>query len=223
VHRGNRPSAGSGSRRRLDVLALLTFYKPLIRYISKIDDLRKYLRGLQLENRDLFYERFAESVLSSNFGIVHKTKLRYVLGKMSQYVNESAYGSIGSDSKIFTFVNTDVEIEHILPINPSSVARREFGDTKRMELYQQKLGNLALIEKPINGHLGNKPFSKKRPVYTESKFLLTRILSGNHDIGNTLVTKALAGFSTFDTWDSDSIDERTNELFDLAKKVWEMD
>ncbi|TSA78494.1 AAA family ATPase, partial [Deinococcus detaillensis] len=32
VHRGNRPSAGSGSRRRLDVLALLTFYKPLIRY-----------------------------------------------------------------------------------------------------------------------------------------------------------------------------------------------
>ena len=195
------------------------------RVILKMDkpkDIANFLESQQVHIRQAFSDRFREAFLGDSFGVTHRTRLRYILGKMSQFVNEHAYGSSGAEGKIQTFVNTDVEIEHILPKNPSNAARKEFGDNTSISSFQNRLGNLVLIEKPLNRHLGNKAYSQKKPIYDESKFLLTKSLSGEHDIGNTMVTKAVGGLKSFEKWDADSLSIRTNQLFEIAKKVWDM-
>lgn len=191
--------------------------------MNKIDDVVDYLEVQYGLYRESFYDRFIESLSSPNFGVTYRTKLRYIVGRMSQDINERAYGSAGAESKIQTFVNADVEIEHILPLKPSHAAKKEFGDDRSVSTHQNKLGNLALIEKSINGSVGNKSYSKKKSGYSNSKFLLTKSISGSVDLGNTLIAKAVVDLEAFDIWDSRSVDRRTDQLITLAKRIWNME
>ena len=85
----------------------------------------------------------------------------------------------------------------------------------------QRLGNLVLVEKSINTSLGNRPYSEKRPVYQQSKLLLTRALSERPKVGaNTRIDRAVALIEPYASWNEASLHQRQRSLVTLARAVW---
>ncbi|HVA51797.1 MAG TPA: DUF262 domain-containing protein [Pirellulales bacterium] len=65
-------------------------------------------------------------------------------------------------------------LEHVLPENPD-VHWPHFTDEQAIEAVY-RLGNLTLLEADLNRTIGNASFDEKKPVYTQSGFLLTQRL-----------------------------------------------
>ncbi|MCD6452814.1 MAG: DUF262 domain-containing protein [Dehalococcoidales bacterium] len=94
--------------------------------------------------------------------------------------------------------------EHVLPKHPGkdSEWRKVFEDERERMECVDRLGNHALLYGPTNRTISNQDFSKKRERYHDS------------DCGLTLE------IAKYDEWDKGTIEERTKELFELAKQVW---
>ena len=151
---------------------------------------------------------------------VQKYRLRYILGKLSQYIDIQAYGESESTLWLGKYVTNSFEIEHIFPSTPSEEAVAEFGDIEN-EYVAERLGNLLLLEKSINASLYNRPYSIKRSRYKKSQLLLTRAISERPNIGiSTKIDKAVSDLQVYDGWNEVTVNARQNELTRLAKKVW---
>jgi len=196
----------------------------------------KEVRRIQThEQLDAFFlSRFepAKEDLRSRFDLTFSTiklqdlqryRMRYLLGKMTQYVDEAPLRGGGEYSNLITYTNKNVHIEHILPDKPSVDSLKEFDKPEVFFLYNQRLGNLALAEESLNTFLGNKPYSQKRPYYEKSRFLLTRCITAIPKIGgNTAYDRVTRNLESFDQWTSESIEKRQIQLVKLARDVWQM-
>lgn len=77
-------------------------------------------------------------------------RTRYLLAKLTQFV-ELSYKGMKTPGSLDDY--TVLEIEHILPDNPESDLRTSFAAENPGKVYDDykiKLGNLTLLEKPIN-------------------------------------------------------------------------
>lgn len=94
--------------------------------------------------------------------------------------------------------------EHVLPEHPrkDSEWEKAFEDERERTEYVDRLGNHALLYGPTNRTIGNQDFSEKRERYRDSDCGLTREIAKH------------------DEWDKGKIEERTEELLELAKQVW---
>ncbi len=89
-------------------------------------------------------------------------------------------------------------------------------------MYKEKLGNLTLLEEPINTSLQEKPYAQKKVEYKKSKFYLTRSIVQLETVGaNTSINRLNAALKSFNNWDKDSIDGRQTILLELAMKIWQ--
>lgn len=195
-----------------------------LRNVQTKADLQHFLGEHFRPEKERLATRFASAVQLLREDSLQKYRLRYVLAKLTQHVNETAWGS-DTEGDLDKFLDGSVHIEHVLPQTPTEDVLSEFDKPDEVEDYVGRLGNLTLAEEAINVSLGNKPFSEKQPVYTNSKFVLTRLLSGNVKVGkNTAVEKAVAvaGLPTFSSWSSETIDQRQAALSKLSKTVWDM-
>lgn len=69
----------------------------------------------------------------------------------------------------------------------------------------------------------NKTFELKKSGYQKSKFLITKSIVEPINVGlNTAIDRAVKGLSTFDIWNSESIECRQQMLAQLATKVWDI-
>ncbi len=167
--------------------------------------------------------RFELALVQLDERSLQKYRLRYVLAKFTQYINEQAWGSDGPAADLATFITGKVEIEHILPQNPSAGVLLDFDRVDDIESYIHRLGNLTLVEKSINCSIGNGLFAEKRHAYVQSNFLLTKSLGQRVQVGmNTAVNRAVQGLEHFESWTSQSIERRQAMLVRLARKVWDM-
>ena len=167
--------------------------------------------------------RFALSFRELEEDSLQQYRLRYVLGKITQYVDEQARGSQGGESALSNFVNSGVDVEHILPQTPSVEVLASFDRPNDIASFVRRLGNLCLVEKSINTSIGNGVFEKKMKAYKGSKFLLTQSLVEKVSIGvNTAIDRAVRDLEAFDHWDSASIERRQAMLSVLAHRVWDM-
>jgi len=170
--------------------------------------------------------RFQQAFQGLNEGSLQQYRLRYILAKLAQYVDEIAKGSNSSAKELKTYINGDVEIEHILPKNPTQI---EFDKQNEYERYVHLLGNLVLLEKPLNIIAGNKTFQGKQPAYEQSDFQLAKSLYGDISMGKDNSYKRAAEHLTFFSCltsqglTSQDIERRQQMLGSLAEKVWKMD
>jgi hypothetical protein len=193
-----------------------------LRTVHSKADLQEFLHGYFRPEKKRLAERFQLAMLQLREDSLQKYRLRYVLAKLTQYVNEEAWGA-ETQGDLEKFLDGTIHIEHVLPQNPSKEALAEFDKPEEADDYIGRLGNLTLAEEPINCSLGNQPFSAKRPVYKNSNFLLTRLLSGKVSVGkNTAVDRATDGFPIFDQWSSGTVSARQQSLATLAQQVWGM-
>lgn len=147
-------------------------------------------------------------------------RMRYILAKLTQYVERQAWNNPAHKS-LEQYIASAVDIEHILPQNPTVLVRDAFDKKGQYDEYVEKLGNLTLLEKTINISVSNEAYDKKLPGYRQSAFLLTKSLAEKPQVGvNTRLNRAVKNLQAFAEWDSKSIESRQKMLAALAKSVW---
>lgn len=147
-------------------------------------------------------------------------RVRYILAKLTQYV-DMAHSGAKSLSLLDTYFKRGTEIEHILPQTPSEEYRAQFENYDEL-LYM--LGNLTLLEQPINGAIKNNPYVDKVPSYAACNFYLTSSLHHLDEIGfNTAITRINKYLQPFDHWDAETIAKRQELLYNLSLEIWKVD
>ena len=151
---------------------------------------------------------------------IQQYRLRYILAKLTQHIEEQAWGN-PAHARLDHYFTTNVEVEHILPLNPRPEVRAAFDKPEEYDSYAVRLGNLTLLEKTINSAVSNGSFAEKAPGYRQSGFLLTRSLVEKPQVGqHTSLNRAVADLVQFEKWDSAAIERRQEMLASLARKVW---
>jgi len=148
-------------------------------------------------------------------------RTRYLLARLTQHV-EMAFIGLKTPGSLEPF--TKLEIEHILPDNPKVELRATWAAENANVLYddyKNRLGNLTLLEKPINIVAGNGFYPAKRIEYGKSGNYLTRSLVALTDVGqNTSISRMNTKLEAFPAWNAASIERRHALLIALAQEVW---
>ncbi|HFJ9631935.1 TPA: DUF262 domain-containing protein [Stenotrophomonas maltophilia] len=148
-------------------------------------------------------------------------RTRYLLARLTQHV-EMAFSGLKTPGSLEPF--TKLEIEHILPDNPKAELRATWAAENPNAVYddyKNRLGNLTLLEKPINIVAGNDFYKAKQAEYGKSGNYLTRSLLALTEVGqNTSISRINAKLDAFPAWNAASIEKRHAMLIALAQEVW---
>jgi hypothetical protein len=148
-------------------------------------------------------------------------RTRYLLARLTQHV-EMAFSGLKVPGSLEPFTN--LEIEHILPNKPEDDLRAKWTTDNPgvvYDDYKNRLGNLTLLEKPINIVAGNDFYTAKQVEYGKSGNYLTRSLVALTDVGqNTSISRINAKLEAFPNWNAASIEKRHAMLIALARDVW---
>ncbi|MFK5925775.1 MAG: DUF262 domain-containing protein [Desulfuromusa sp.] len=199
-----------------------------LREIALIED--AHTQKVKLNN--FITERFEKSVASKKtelfddlkrytFYSMQQYRSRYLLAKLTQHV-DMAYLGTKTPGSLEDYVK--LEIEHILPNTPNQELLDEFKASSPEVLYDDykvKLGNLTLLEKPINIVAGRKFFEDKKSEYKKSKNYLTSSIAELTFVGNdSSINRIGRKLGSFEKWDHESIDRRQDILIGLVDDVW---
>jgi hypothetical protein len=148
-------------------------------------------------------------------------RTRYLLARLTQHV-DMAFNGVKSAGSLEPYTN--LEIEHILPDTPTADLQRKWAtENPKAEYddYKIRLGNLTLLEKPINIVAGNDYYTSKQVEYRKSSNYLTRSLAQLTNVGkNTSISRINEKLEAFPVWDAVSIDRRQELLMKLVLDVW---
>ena len=154
-------------------------------------------------------------------GSMQQYRPRYLLAKLAQHV-EIAFKGMKEPGGLGDF--TALEIEHILPDTPEADLRQSFtaaNPGKSYDEYKVRLGNVTLLEKPINIVASNGFFEKKKPEYAKSGNYLTRSIVALNPVGkNSSITRINEKLRAFENWSAHDIEQRQDMLIALGKDVW---
>lgn len=151
---------------------------------------------------------------------LRKFRLRYLLAKITQYFDIEAYGAQGRMA-LSHYLDTQNDIEHIMPETPDDSAIEEFGEGADDEELVNRLGNLMLIERSVNRVIQNKAYSVKAEAYPSSQFLVARcqqrlLVTGKKD----QITRAMKRLNPAAEWNASAIEKRQEWLADASLDVW---
>jgi hypothetical protein len=148
-------------------------------------------------------------------------RTRYLLARLTQHV-EMAFSGLKTPGSLEPF--TKLEIEHILPDNPKAELRATWAAENPNAVYddyKNRLGNLTLLEKPINIVAGNDFYTAKQVEYGKSGNYLTRSLVELTSVGqNTSISRVNVKLKAFSDWNAKTIETRHGLLITLAQDVW---
>jgi len=148
-------------------------------------------------------------------------RTRYLLARLTQHV-EMAFSGMKGPGSLEPF--SKLEIEHILPDNPTSELRANWADENPDTVYddyKNRLGNLTLLEKPINIVAGNDFYAAKQVEYRKSGNYLTRSLVELTSVGqNTSISRINEKLEAFPAWNTEAIEARHRLLIALVKDIW---
>ena len=195
-------------------------WAPELRRISDKNDLEAFIARRFVSAKAELSTRFDDAFRRLYLGSVQRYRLRYILAKLTQYIDLAAYGATEGTKWLSSYTGGGFEIEHIFPQRPSADTLAEFGSFEDQDI-ANRLGNLVLVEKSINASLGNHPYSWKRPVYLQSRLLLTRALAERPKVGaNTKIDTAVAKLDPAVEWNEAAVARRQEGLAALARLTW---
>ncbi|MFZ2642095.1 MAG: DUF262 domain-containing protein [Verrucomicrobiia bacterium] len=195
-------------------------WAPELRKARTAEELQQFLQQRIEPSKAALSGRFDDAFKRMTSDELQVYRLRYILAKLNQHVELSAYGETEGTRWLKNYVANEFQIEHIHPQNPCQEALDEFGQATDPAI-TNRLGNLVLVEKPINASLGNKPYSKKRLVYPQSKLLLVHAISERPKIGaNTSIDRAVRELEPFVAWNEMGVISRQAKLGSMAREIW---
>jgi hypothetical protein len=199
-----------------------------LRAISQTTDKAEQLNKLNIFIAERFQTNMAtketeltDALRRYSLHSMQQYRTRYLLAKLTQFV-DMAYKGLRTPGSLRDY--TVLEIEHILPQTPTNALRSAFisaSPTAEYDEYKNKLGNLTLLEKPINIVASNDFFSIKKDEYRKCKYYLTSSISELTTVGqNSSINRINQKLQAFDEWNASSIDKRQELLIVLAREIW---
>lgn len=190
--------------------------------IKTAEELNQFIKDKIEPEVDEKKNSYKSSFLDLNQNSVQQYRMRYILAKIAQYIDQQRLGSYIPQT-LDNYITTGIEVEHILPFTPESGLREKIGE--EYDEVKIRLGNLTLLEKSINASIGNNDFyNHKVGEYSKSAIYLTKSISVLENVGtNTAITRINQRLKSFTDWNSETIMERQELLFDLSKSIWEVD
>lgn len=169
-------------------------------------------------------QEFNDALKRYNFYSLQQYRTRYILAKLTQHV-DMAFKGLKTPGGLDEY--TVLEIEHVLPNNPTDELITDFKEKNKDKDYNEyklKLGNLTLLEKPINIVAGRNFYTSKLNEYKKTKNYLTSSIAEIVIVGeNTSINRINQKLKSFDNWDANSINERQILLIELANDVWKIE
>jgi hypothetical protein len=166
-------------------------------------------------------QELADALKRFSFYSMQQYRTRYLLARLTQHV-EMAFNGMKVTGSLAPFAH--LEIEHILPNKPEEDLRTKWAIENpgmAYDDYKNRLGNLTLLEKPINIVAGNNFYTDKQVEYSKSGNYLTRSLVTLTDVGHdTSISRINAKLEAFSDWNAAAIDKRHALLISLAQNVW---
>lgn len=154
------------------------------------------------------YSNFSEGFKTIEYKEDQKSRIiiRYVLNELEEKIG-------GNTSEGYN--EEKVSIEHLLPRNPT-----EWKLTKKLvKPYVNKLGNLTIISKKINGELGNKIIAEKIKIIKDRGSVIKLV--------NQFLEKTESNEWEFDKIRTEknfeSINKRLDYLTQIAYEIWNDD
>jgi hypothetical protein len=191
-----------------------------LRHVTTQDGVDTFLEEYLIPRRHSLAGQFVFAMRDLTEHNIPKYRLKYVLAKLAQHLDEIAYGDDSTDP-LAPYLGRKVDIEHILAIWAVKESVEQFGGEQAVRESRSKLANLTLLEKPLNVVVGSKPFADKLPDYLKSKFLLTAGLGAEARVGkDTSVNRALKWVNPYEQWTTSQFRDREDCLVKLAAEVW---
>ncbi len=166
-------------------------------------------------------QELADALKRFSMYTMQQYRTRYLLARLTQHV-DMAFSGIKSPGSLEPY--TSLEIEHILPDTPTAELRWKWATENPNAVYddyKNRLGNLTLLEKPINIVAGNDFYKAKQAEYRKSSNYLTRSLVELTNVGqNTSISRINEKLEAFPAWGAASIEKRHGMLMALARDVW---
>lgn len=188
--------------------------------IKNVDEMKEFVTNNIKPETDKLAAEYKARFLIFKQSDLQQYRVRYILAKLTQYVDMAHSGTV-SLPLLDTYYKRGTEIEHILPQTPSDAYRAQFENYDEL-LYM--LGNLTLLEQPINGAIQNNPYSDKVGAYAACSFYLTSSLHHLDEIGvNTAITRINKYLQSFDHWDAETIAQRQEILYNLSLDIWKVE
>ncbi|WP_017306031.1 DUF262 domain-containing protein [Spirulina subsalsa] len=194
-------------RKDFNITREFTYWSRKLRKLKTDQELDRFIKEHFLVQIQELKSEFKETVNVTSGANLAKYRLRYLLAKIAQYVEQRCFGNCES---LDFYLDKSITIEHILP-------------QSQKDVICNNLGNLTLLEKTINSSISNKSYDEKRKGYKQSKILITRSLCEQPSLGNnTQLNRAVKALclTEFLEWDHNSIQKRQKILVNIAMKVW---
>ena len=193
-----------------------------LRNCQDVDTLDAFLNKYFVADLRKRTERFDFAFRELTQWNIQQYRMRYILAKLTQYIEEQAWGS-PTYARLDRYIDKSVHVEHILPQKSTTAVREAFDKSVEYDDYVVRLGNLTLLEKTINSSVSNGSYTDKVRGYRQSSFLLTKSLTEKPHVGvNTQLNRAVVDLIQFESWNSEAITERQEMLTALARKVWDI-
>ena len=108
------------------------------------------------------------------------------------------------DDNSMVLAADQVELEHILPQNPSHGEWVDWNEDNR-EVYTNRIGNMCLLHRSDNVRISNSEFTIKQEAYQNSSIILTKLISD------------------FNEWTISEVNQRQLQMFLIAANIWPID
>lgn len=202
-----------------------------LRAISELTDatdqkikLNAFLKDRFAKNMQAKDGELADDLKRYTLNSMQQYRTRYLLAKLTQYV-DMAYKGLKTPGSLQDY--TVLDIEHILPNNPEDSLRIDFtqkNPDKEYDLYKTRLGNLTLLEKPINIVASNDFFKNKCAEYKKSKYYLTSSIAEITTVGNnSSINRMNVKLESFTDWNADTIEKRQSKIIKLSSDIWKIE
>ncbi|NEP75642.1 MAG: DUF262 domain-containing protein [Okeania sp. SIO2G4] len=193
-----------------------------LRQITSRSEFNQFIASQFFSSKQVVADKFEKAFHKLNKSSFQPYQIKYILAKLTQYIDETAWGSGGGIDDLSNYL-LKLDVEQILPEYPTQKVILSFDKPREIESYSKLLGNLTLLESSIKSAITNMSFTGKKLGYTKSRFLLTRTIAEKISVGNnTTIDLAVKDLKTFIKWDSHAIETRQEILTQLAKKVWDI-
>ena len=158
-----------------------------------------------------------------NMGYTQQYRIRYILARISKYVDETIAGGT-KYANIDSYFDSKTQIEHIMPKACTDKGAYGIESDEEFKEIIGKLGNLTLLEKTINQSIQAITYEKKVEAYDGSSYYLTRCLKQLKEVGkNNALTQMNKRLRTWDAWNKESINDRQEMLYELSEDVWKFE
>jgi uncharacterized protein with ParB-like and HNH nuclease domain len=208
-----------------------SYWPDELRAICEVSDAKEQKRKLNQFLKEKFQINMtakelelADDLKRYSLNTMQQYRTRYFLSKLTQYV-DMAYKGLSTPGSLNDY--TVLEIEHILPNKPENSLRQDFAQNnvgKNYDEYKNKLGNLTLLEKPINIVAGNDYYINKCEEYKKCKYYLTSSMVNLNIVGNnSSINRINQKLKAYSEWSASSIESRQQMLIDLSKDIWKIE